>query len=74
MHKIKILREHKGFRQYILAGFLGISQTELSMIENGRKVPSTALAERIAKIFGVKTELLWPELKSKGEKTNAKSK
>ncbi|MFQ5801403.1 MAG: helix-turn-helix transcriptional regulator [Candidatus Methylomirabilales bacterium] len=51
-------RKAKGWTQQALAKMLGISGVYLVEIEKGRKVPSVALAERMAKALGLEREAM----------------
>ncbi len=53
--KISKIRELRGFKQDYLATQLGISQQQISKIEQSEKVEDEVL-ERIAEILGVTTE------------------
>ncbi|WP_108669515.1 helix-turn-helix domain-containing protein [Peribacillus acanthi] len=46
--KLKIIRIKKGISQKRLAELVDADYSYINMIENGRKVPSLALLERIA--------------------------
>lgn len=48
-NKIKIMRVTKGFSQEDLARLSGVDRSYISQIETGKKIPSLALLERIAK-------------------------
>ena len=59
---IKRTRERAGMRQNIVAGYIGISQTYLSLIEGNQKEPSFEIITRISEYY--KTPLaimIWNE-------------
>jgi Predicted transcriptional regulators len=61
--RIKQLRERKGITQEQLGEAVGVLQSNISMIECGRSRPSWAVAEKLAKFFGITlAELLAGEL------------
>lgn len=49
-----------GLTQAQAAKRLGVSQSSYSMIESGGRVPSVALAQRIARLVGRTVAELWP--------------
>lgn len=49
---VRVLRLAARLRQYELAGRARISQNYLSMIENGRRQPSTRILERLSEALG----------------------
>ncbi len=59
--RFKELREAKG-TQRLVAKELGITETHLRELENGRSVPGTRLLIRIEHYFGVPDEELFPDL------------
>jgi putative transcriptional regulator len=52
-------RAQQGLTQAQLAAALGVSRQTVISIENGRYLPSLALAFRIARVFGVPLEQLF---------------
>lgn len=54
----KSLRVSYGWQQGFLAEKLGISANYLSLIENGKKIPSKELLERLAKETGISIDAL----------------
>lgn len=54
-------REQRGLSQEALAQKLGVHQTFIAHIENGRKNPSFRLAQRVATLFGVSLDALLTE-------------
>jgi len=61
-NKIKIHRAIKNITQEELAAEIGVTRKTINTIENGKYIPSTVLAIRLAKYFGIKVEELF-ELK-----------
>ena len=59
--RFKELREMKGTQRQV-AQELGITETHLRELENGRSVPGTRLLKRIEHYFGVPDEELFPDL------------
>lgn len=51
--RIKLARMNTGITQWALARALGISEGQLSKLESGRKVPSTAILSAIERELGV---------------------
>ena len=63
---IQMLRELKGWTQGELAKRSGISQTNISLLENGRVDIGKKRAEQLAKAFGVHpATIMFPEYESK---------
>ena len=58
---LKLERIKHGMKQWRLANALGISQTELSHYEVGRRRCPIEIRYRIAKILNVPVEQLFPE-------------
>jgi DNA-binding XRE family transcriptional regulator len=56
---IKYYRKKQNLTQSELAEILGITNTDMSFIENKKLYPSTELAERIAAILQVPVGALW---------------
>lgn len=50
---IKSVRESKGLTQREASKVLGVSETHLSLLENGKNRPSLGLVEKIAEAWGV---------------------
>ena len=65
---LKIERVRKGMRQWRLASLVGISQTELSHYETGRRPCPADLQDKIAKMLECSVETLFPATE---EKANA---
>ena len=49
--EIKLARISKGLKQWEMARKIGVCQNTLSLIESGRKYPSSELIETIQKIL-----------------------
>ena len=58
-NKIKIQRAIKNITQEELASEIGVTRKTINTIETGRFIPSTVLALRLARFFGVKVEELF---------------
>jgi putative transcriptional regulator len=56
---IKVERARKNWTQAELAKHIGISRQGLNSIENGKFIPSTLLALRMAKVFNTTVEVLF---------------
>jgi transcriptional regulator with XRE-family HTH domain len=56
--KILALRKNCNVKQAVLAEKIGVSQAEISQIENGKTNPSLSSLSRIAGFFGVRTWVL----------------
>lgn len=56
---IKVERAKKNWTQSDLAEIIGISRQSINAIETGRFIPSTVLALKMAKVFGVNVELIF---------------
>jgi len=61
--KFKIMRLQRGFTQWEIGKRLNMRETEISKIENGKLIPSPALAFRIAKVLGTEPEFLFEDYK-----------
>jgi putative transcriptional regulator len=55
-NRIRVYRAERRISQAELAEAIGVSRKTISTIEVGRFVPSTAIALRIARYFGVPVE------------------
>ncbi len=51
--KIKSVRQHKGMTQPELSEAVGIEQSYLSKLENGKSIPSEELFERLMEVLGI---------------------
>ncbi len=58
--KIQKLRNDIGFSQEELAEKVGISRTHMGHVEQGRKVPSLKVMEKLARILKVRVSELFP--------------
>lgn len=58
-NQIKVQRAIKNITQEELAARIGVTRKTINTIENGRFVPSTILAIRMARFFGIKVEELF---------------
>ena len=61
---IKVERAKKNWTQEDLAREIGISRQSINSIETGKFIPSTVLALKMAKVFGVNVESIF-ELEEK---------
>ena len=59
--RLKELRMSKGTQRQVAIA-LGITETHLRELENGRSVPSTKLLKRMEHYFGVSNDELFPDL------------
>lgn len=50
---IKVQRAIKNLTQEELANLIGVSRQTINSIENNRYIPSTVLALKLSKVFGV---------------------
>lgn len=57
--KLRFYRYRSGRTQDELARAVGVTSAYLSNVEHGKRVPSPALMEELAKILSVKVEDLW---------------
>ena len=58
-NQIKVQRAIKNITQEELAARIGVTRKTINTIENGRFVPSTILAIRMARFFAIKVEELF---------------
>lgn len=58
-NRIKVERAEKDITQQELAAAVGVSRQTIVAIENGRFMPSTPLALKIARYFGKQVEQLF---------------
>jgi len=56
INRIRVFRAEQRISQGDLAGHIGVSRKTISTIEVGRFVPSTVIALKIARYFGVAVE------------------
>ncbi|HEY0411808.1 MAG TPA: helix-turn-helix transcriptional regulator [Allosphingosinicella sp.] len=60
-NRIKVLRAERDWSQGDLADRLEVSRQSVNAIETGRYDPSLPLAFRIARLFGLKVEDIFPQ-------------
>ena len=60
--KLKVLRKHKEWTQPQLAEAIGIEQSYLSKLENGKSIPSADVFDLILKVFKTNTETLLEDI------------
>lgn len=58
-NSIKVERAKKNMTQAELAERIGVSRQAVNSIETGKFIPSTLLALRMAKIFGISVEQIF---------------
>jgi len=58
-NKIKIQRAIKNITQEELASEIGVTRKTINTIETGKFIPSTVLALRLARFFGIQVEELF---------------
>jgi DNA-binding XRE family transcriptional regulator len=58
--RLKLAREARGLRAYEIARECAITRTQYSLIECGHELPASWLAKRIAAIFSLDVEDLFP--------------
>ena len=56
LNKIKVYRAMKNFSQEELAVAIGVTRKTINTVETGKFIPSTVLALKIARYFGVPVE------------------
>ena len=56
LNKIKVYRAMKNISQEELAIAIGVTRKTINTVETGKFIPSTVLALRIARYFGVTVE------------------
>lgn len=59
LNNIRVHRAIKNITQAELAELINVSRQTINTIESGKYVPSTILALKIAKVFGVAVEQLF---------------
>lgn len=59
-HPLKVVREHRGLTQQVLARAAAVDRSYLAEIETGRKPGSAAALGRLARALGVTIEDLLP--------------
>lgn len=60
-NQLKIKRWEAGMKQYELAGRLGCSASYLSMVENGRIQPTEEFKAKVAGVFQLAINILFPK-------------
>mgnify|MGYP000231741724 FL=1 len=58
LNKIKVYRAMKNISQEELAVAIGVTRKTINTVETGKFIPSTVLALRIARYFGVPVEVM----------------
>lgn len=58
-NRLKVLRAERDWTQAELAARVGVSRKTISTVERGVFVPSTVLALRLARAFGVPVEAVF---------------
>lgn len=58
-NRLKVLRAERNWTQAELAARAGVTRKTINTIERGVFVPSTVLALRLARIFGVAVECIF---------------
>ena len=59
-NRIKVLRAERDWTQEQLADHVGVTRKTINTVERGVFVPSTVLALRLARVFGVPVEnIFW---------------
>ncbi len=58
-NQIKVQRAMKNITQEELAAQIGVTRKTINTIETGRFIPSTILAIKLARYFGIKVEELF---------------
>jgi len=56
--KLRTLRERRGLLQKEIAAEMGFSVAHISYLETGKRKPTGEVALRLAKFFGVSTDVL----------------
>lgn len=56
LNELRVLRATRDLTQADLAQLVGVTRKSINSIENGHYVPSTVLALRLARVFGVSVE------------------
>jgi putative transcriptional regulator len=58
-NQIKVQRAMKNITQEELAAHIGVTRKTINTIENGKFIPSTILAIKLARYFGISVEELF---------------
>lgn len=56
--KLRFLRQQRGLYQREVAEAVGVSETYIGLMENGKKIPNIPMLLRIARLFEVTTDQL----------------
>ena len=59
LNKIKVYRAIKNISQEELAVAIGVTRKTINTVETGKFIPSTVLALKIARYFGVPVEVIF---------------
>ena len=59
VNRMRVLRAERSVTQEELAAAVGVTRKTINTIETGRYVPSTVLALRLARYFGVPVEAVF---------------
>ena len=59
---MKKFRKERGLTQAVLAEKTGVAPNYIALIEAGKKFPSAAMFERIAKAFGISSPMLFSQM------------
>jgi transcriptional regulator with XRE-family HTH domain len=71
-HNVRRLREEKGWGQTELAFYAKMSTSIISLLENGKRNPSTNTLARIAEALGVEVADLFPKVVTVGSERTAR--
>jgi transcriptional regulator with XRE-family HTH domain len=66
---VKELRDEKGWNQTVLGYHAGLSPSQISLIENGKRNPSAETLQGIATALGVEVGDLFPKVTVGSERT-----
>ena len=58
-HRVKELRQIKGYKQYYIAEILGVSQGTYNNWETGKRIPSLDTIIKIADIYDIELDYLF---------------
>lgn len=72
-NQIKVQRAIKNLTQEELATKIGVTRKTINTIENGKFVPSTILAIRLARFFEIKVEELFELIEKRNTGYNTRS-
>jgi putative transcriptional regulator len=57
--ELKEIRKNKGLKQYEVAKMLGVTKDYISMLERGKRTPSSRLIRKMAEIYNVPPEQIF---------------